>query len=185
MVARVQEPLVLTALCSSTPRKIGLMNNTERQRRMANLQPFTGTLNASGDPESEEGYTVRSYNTPIARVTRHPETGRYVASHSQQRFSPTTSRHQNMARSSLPGQAGEPIGEQSWSSIGPHGASAGFRSSGSNASRRSGSRFDQSGAYQSRSSGYTQEGAPGLLITDLLPDYHERVQRVFNDRRNA
>jgi hypothetical protein len=174
-----------------------MVSRKEAAKRMVNLKPFNGTLNASGDPESEEGYTVRSYHTPIARVTRHPETGHYQVSHSEQQFSPTTSQHQGLARRSLPGQPGPPIGEQSWTSVGPHGSGANAMSRSTprrSAFREQLPRPAPPTHWPPRRSGYGgnvdvgQTGGPpegghsnAMLISELLPDlYHDRREKPVN-----
>ena len=150
-----------------------MVTRAQAASKMANLQPFKGTLNASGDPESEEGYTVSSYNTPIARVTRQPGTGTFQVSHSNQHFSPTTTQHQNIARRSLPGQEGTPLGEQRWTRQAPARSERYGMPTGSVAhAQRMTAQF---GPPSERLSGGPDMGH-GMLISELLPE-------LFNDRR--
>lgn len=107
---------------------MGVNPRSTRQQKIAQnlreMKPFTGTINAAWDPENET-YTVRSYDTPIGEVRRSPSGTRTTRHLSQQQFSRTTTQHQRIIAQHLPGEEGEPIGEQSWTQY-PHGISAHF-----------------------------------------------------------
>lgn len=62
---------------------------------LARLEPFTGnSMSARGDVNDDAGYSVYSYGTEIARVVRHPETGRLVRFYAEEnRWGTTTGRH--------------------------------------------------------------------------------------------
>lgn len=107
---------------------MGVNPRSARQQKIAQnlreMKPFTGTINAAWDPENET-YTVRSYDTPIGEVRRSPSGTRTTRHLSQQQFTRTTTQHQRIIAQHLPGEEGEPIGEQHWTQY-PHGISADF-----------------------------------------------------------
>jgi hypothetical protein len=166
---------------------MGVNPRSRRQQKiasdLANLRPFTGTLNADTDPETGH-YVVRSYRTPIARVETHPETGRMIRSLSEQRFSPTTTQHQHIVRTHLPGSPGPAIGEQDWT----RQASGAFPNAvGSEYSmpRRQSSNWQPRPAPSSYTpSSYTSpDMAHGMLTSELFHDRREESGSQGSGRR--